>query len=470
MDCCLTIPGGAILWATLSTALFVAVLQFMSDAVTRRSLRKLQGILRPSVELRRTNSSSRTLIPDPKTLMDTNFNNFDFSQGALCRLLEDEHKSFPHSYFSFEGTVRACSPEYTFARLKPHLSSMGITRIAHVGGLDTIGLPVAICYRPNSRHLSSGQGKGYSRPFAEVSAVMECVEGFHIEQFKEPALHGTYDELKGSYRLVDPTTLSSGYFSNRDLRQRRLNWRAATNLLNGQTVLVPACLARIDFADCCPETNLLSITSNGLASGNLLSEAICHAILEIIERDCLATWERSAQSNRNNTRIDLDTITSPTIREMIAHFRQADCELALWDISNELQVPSINCGALSTLGYHGGSGAHHIKDIAVLRALAETAQARAVWISGSRDDLYPDRYLRQLERKPINAHPRGSYDYSRVRCLDRPRSFSETLELLCSILQVHGHDEILAINHTTPHFNIPVVQVFIPGMAIDHDR
>ena len=402
--------------------------------------------------------------------MDMNFDNFEFSQGSLSRLLDDERRLLPHCPISFEGTVRACSPEHTLARVRPHLRSMGITRVTHIGGLDSIGIPVAICYRPNSRHLSSGQGKGYSRQFAEVSAVMECVEGFHIEQPKERALRGIYNELTESYRLVDPTKLSSGYFATHDLKQHCLDWCAATDLLTGKSVYIPACLTRIDFSDYCPETNLLSITSNGLASGNLLVEAICHAILEIVERDCLATWDRSSQSNKERTRIDLDSIDSPIIREVIARFVQADNEVILWNVSNELQIPSINCGALSPLGYHGGSGAHYNKDIAILRALAETAQARAVWISGSRDDLYPERYLRQLQRKPGNTHSSGSYDYSRISHLNSPASFQETFEVLCSKLQAHGYGEILTINHTIPRFNIPVVQVFIPGMAIDHDR
>ena len=52
------------------------------------------------------------------------------------------------------GAYRRCSPLETLARLAPFLSSMGITRIANVTGLDNIGIPVVMVCRPNSRSLS----------------------------------------------------------------------------------------------------------------------------------------------------------------------------------------------------------------------------------------------------------------------------------------------------------------------------
>ena len=48
-------------------------------------------------------------------------------------------------------------------------------------------------------------------------------------------------------------------------------------------------------------------TSNGLASGNHLLEAISHGICEVVERDATTLWGLSPSEPRDRTRLDLDT-------------------------------------------------------------------------------------------------------------------------------------------------------------------
>jgi hypothetical protein len=69
-----------------------------------------------------------------------------------------------------DSTHRLVPPEQTLERVRPFLPVMGITRVANVTGLDTIGIPVVMVTRPNSRSISVSQGKGFSRsPRARVS-------------------------------------------------------------------------------------------------------------------------------------------------------------------------------------------------------------------------------------------------------------------------------------------------------------
>src|SRR4051812_28921774 len=58
------------------------------------------------------------------------------------------------------GTHRAVPPAETVARLPPHLSRLGITRVADITGLDRIGIPVFQGIRPLSRAIVVSQGKG----------------------------------------------------------------------------------------------------------------------------------------------------------------------------------------------------------------------------------------------------------------------------------------------------------------------
>ncbi|MFE3151217.1 hypothetical protein ACFXJ6_31875 [Streptomyces sp. NPDC059218] len=80
------------------------------------------------------------------------------------------------------GTVRARRPEQTWQAVAGHLPEYGITRVADLTGLDVIGLPVWTAIRPASRTLSTSQGKGASDLLAKLSAVMEAIELWHVEQ------------------------------------------------------------------------------------------------------------------------------------------------------------------------------------------------------------------------------------------------------------------------------------------------
>mgnify|MGYP001247342542 CR=1 FL=1 len=67
----------------------------------------------------------------------------------------------PEAFKHFRaGTHRTVSPEETLARVRPFLPQMGVTRVANVTGLDRLGIPVAMAYRPNSRSLVVSPGKG----------------------------------------------------------------------------------------------------------------------------------------------------------------------------------------------------------------------------------------------------------------------------------------------------------------------
>jgi ribosomal protein S12 methylthiotransferase accessory factor YcaO len=71
----------------------------------------------------------------------------------------------------YGGTVRERTAEEALDRLKPLLPEFGITRIADVTGLDTIGIPVMTVVRPLARSLSVSQGKGLRKnsPFCRAS-------------------------------------------------------------------------------------------------------------------------------------------------------------------------------------------------------------------------------------------------------------------------------------------------------------
>ena len=70
------------------------------------------------------------------------------------------------------GTHRRIHPTQTIARVQPMLRDLGITRIADVTGLDSIGVPVVMVCRPNARSIAVAQGKGLDLEAARASGVM----------------------------------------------------------------------------------------------------------------------------------------------------------------------------------------------------------------------------------------------------------------------------------------------------------
>src|ERR1700742_693684 len=91
------------------------------------------------------------------------------------------------------GTHRQVDPAHTLARVQPLLATMGITRVANVTGLDTIGIPVVMVCRPNARSLSVSQGKGLTLDAAKASGLMESIELYHAETITLPLKLATRD-------------------------------------------------------------------------------------------------------------------------------------------------------------------------------------------------------------------------------------------------------------------------------------
>src|SRR5689334_19698744 len=102
---------------------------------------------------------------------------------------------------------RCCAPEATYECIRGLIRAAGITRVANVTGLDTIGVLVVMVVRPNARSLSVSQGKGLSMAAAKVSGIMESLECFHAERVTGPMYIGRYADLANSHDIVDPLSL-----------------------------------------------------------------------------------------------------------------------------------------------------------------------------------------------------------------------------------------------------------------------
>ena len=382
-----------------------------------------------------------------------------------------------------DSTHRLVPPKETLARVEPFLPVMGITRIANVTGLDTIGVPVVMVTRPNSRSISVSQGKGYDLAAAKASGVMESIESYHAERMNLPLKLGSFEDLRYTHALVDVDRLprlSDSRFSPYE----RILWVEGQNLMGGDMLWVPYEMVHLDYTLPLPSGHgCFMSNSNGLASGNHRLEALNHAIGEVIERDATTLWHRLSPEAQEATRLDLDSIHDPACRDLLDRFERAGVLVALWETTSDIGVPSFLCRILedsgpatNTVRPAAGMGCHVTREVALVRALSEAAQSRLTFISGARDDMDRQGYELFLDPATYDSWRSAMVPRGRGRSFnDVPsfhhRTFEEDLALQLDRLRSAGVDQVVAVDLTKPEFGIPVARVVIPGLeGIDSSR
>ena len=374
------------------------------------------------------------------------------------------------------GTYRAISPEETLSKIEPMLWDVfGITRVANVTGLDNICIPTYVAIRPLSKMLTTSQGKGITDNLAKVSAIMESIEGWHAENLPEPDLFGSYAGLKNDYPLVSLESLFNGSFKfqHQKVNTLEMPWLKGTELNTGKPLYFPMSLVNLDFASYNRDIGYFTASSNGLASGNTLDEAICHGIYEVIERHCWALAEKQPKRQ-----IDLSTITSPHIKSLLAHLEQKMVRLEAFDMTSDFNIPVYRANIFDLTGVHavgvfGGAGAHLSSVVALSRAITEAVQSRLTFISGARDDVYP------LVYKSVQSGARD-YDLLKTKKIalkapvlhpfketTPPTDFKQCIQQVLTTLKQSNVNQVIAYDHTRDSIGIPVVHVLIPGLEFD---
>ncbi|MFI8944134.1 YcaO-like family protein [Streptomyces syringium] len=367
-----------------------------------------------------------------------------------------------------DGTVRARTPGQTWQALEPELERLGITRVARLTGLDCIGIPVWTAIRPSSRTLVASQGKGATDELAKISAVLEGAELWHAEQPMTAAVHGSHHGLGVPYPM-DALPVKVGH---EDLRHLDLAWTEGTGLISGQSVLVPADLAR--WRSPCGDVPLLDVfhvTTNGLACGNTLGEATLHALFEVIERDVL--HRDYTCGGRQRTLVDPRSVEDRYCRDLIERLLDAGMalEIALVDSAYEIPVCAAYIWSEDYPVAFAGAGCHRDPHIALSRALTEAAQSRLTGIAGTRDNL--ESREDAFASRPARPEPSGpgSADWATItaRYTGAGDGFTaETAAVSAQVAAVTGHEPVVVTLHESDAY--AAVKIVSPGagMRIHH--
>jgi YcaO-like protein with predicted kinase domain len=373
------------------------------------------------------------------------------------------------------GTHRIVSPEETLEAVRRFFPVMGITRVADITGLDVIGLPVVTVSRPNSRSVTVSLGKGLDLAAAKASGVMENIEAFMAERITRPLVLGSVNDLRSSHPLVDvdrlPRTADSTYRPDAPLL-----WIEGRELLTGTPRWVPYEMVHTAYTLPRPTgTGCFIATSNGLASGNHLLEAVSHAICETVERDAATLHSVQAPRDAASRRIDPKTVDDPGCVEALDRLDRAAMSVAIWDITSDVGIPAFTCliaerrqpPAVSAYDAEG-MGCHPDRNVALLRALTEAAQSRLGHISGARDDPsgWEYAYGTGEEAAPgpaADLDGEAARDFTAVPAFDGD-SFDADVAWELTALRSAGISEVVLVDLTHEDFGIPVVRVIVPGL------
>jgi ribosomal protein S12 methylthiotransferase accessory factor len=403
-------------------------------------------------------------------------------------------KLLPQPKYGSVGTHRVMSAADTCRRVRPYMQAIGVTRVADTTGLDSLGMPVFSAIRPTDAGLdgiSVYNGKGLTKADARAGAMMEAIERYSAESWPRERQRGTRPQIAArnrGTRVMNPASMI--------LQQQRsysdatvLDWGEGWDLLHDEPVLIPLAMILAPYDG--PGRGIWYASSNGLASGNTMEEAVCHALAELIERDAYTIALVRAElvprvhafleavttglpqppaeiDRRLFPSVKLDTVP-PMVHRLVAAAQRDGNEVWLRDITSDLRIPAFVAsmrrwepdGAEFAAG---GFGCHPNAAIAAVRAVTETAQGRNVQIQGVREDAkaVPTAYGSaqrvlwcQDAETVVSFSQIASYVHSDIL---------DDLNLMLDRLRADGVQQVYAVDLSRPQIPAAVVRLIIPEM------
>ena len=402
-------------------------------------------------------------------------------------------------------TSRVKPVKETVKTVAPLCRTIGVTRIADITHMDILSIPNYSAILPGTEdYIWVYSGKGTTKLEAKASVMMECVERYCSlpKHFDKKIIQGSYDELSKSYPTLHPNEVVEPvrfeYTSDMPM-----DFIFGFDLFSNKEIIVPASLSLFRYSPKLPSINPFAYHhTNGLASGNVIEEAICHALCEVIERDAtsLAQLRTSAipfnfLHQIHNSLVANDYPLSPlpmnkfvddfgvfpdvdiselhfeAAERLIERFSHARIPLIIKDITSDIGIPTFNASSIEWLTHNygyltEGHGAHIDARIALLRAITEVSQTRAANIQGARDDL------RKITFGENNTDDKRSWQFMRSKSTVKFSSIKslfnedilDDIKYILSALKRAGLTKAIIVDLTNDNIGIPVVRAIVPGL------
>jgi len=386
--------------------------------------------------------------------------------------------TLPRAPGSFD---RSASLARTLAVLPELRERYGITRVADTTLLDRIGIPTAAAMVPRSPDmLGVYNGKGVTRDAAIASAVMEATERQIGAAVALPVFRETLRSV-GARLDLDACGVAPGG------RGRSVDCVSGTDLVRGDTIAVPLAMVQ------CPwfgDRLVATTTTNGLASGNDATEAIYHALCELIERHA---WSLHHVRGSLVPKLFLgpdaaDGAVAPEVRfptgdatvdALADRIRGAGLTLRAFCLREGglpvTMVVSIVEPSSDPPMAHMGLGCALSPAHALIRALTEAAQSRVTDIQAAREDLLRPRDdargMGEHGRRPSALPARrwyGDLPRGTVALADLPdrsgADLAADVRAVLGALHACGIDDVYAIQISPRDLPVCVVRAIVPAL------
>jgi ribosomal protein S12 methylthiotransferase accessory factor YcaO len=408
-------------------------------------------------------------------------------------------------------------------KILPLCKKIGITRISDITFMDRLYIPNYSAILPGTEDsIWVYSGKGASKLQAKASALMEAIERYSSlpSSYPRSLIQGTFRELSKSYnKVLHPTeVIEPDNSAGDDNGHPIMDFLLGFDLLSNEEVLVPAEIALYRYSPKPPAVCAFSCShTNGLASGNVIEESICHALCEVIERDAasiadlcassipysilerLTNWLENETGEYSISRIpgeefvddsslfpdvDISEIANEfgLIKGIVNRFAIAGINLLIKDITQkDIGIPTFVASSIEWItndyGYFAkGFGTHPDARIAFMRAITEVSQTRAANIQGARDDLKKIRYQqndeifkRKWQFMPASSSRLSTQKNDNIIRFSEIKSHIEKdvlqdINYILRGLKKAGLGRVIIVDLTNPNIGIPTVRAIVPGL------
>lgn len=376
-----------------------------------------------------------------------------------------------------ELAKRICSLSYS------ELLKWGITRVADLTGLDTIGLPVYTACRPPGEVITISAGKGLNHIDSKAGAVLEGVELWAAEHPElDPYWHfSSYNELKAPAIPFDMLQMARDAPVNGNTP---MAWDEMSDIFRDGQILVPSDMVWL-MPRVKPPFQYFQSSSSGLAAGIDFQDALLQGTYEVIERDGWAISEFvQEQTGQWREVVSLDGVLPDSLQLCMDRLKSASVVPFLFDLTRDVRVPIFRCTILdeshNSPGAFSGFGCSLDPVTAARRAITEACQARAAYIGGARDDLFRRRFILMKNiRMDILLEMYRSLPQVREFCQYKPRGFesiseeweevssalksSEINEVYCKTLYVSSNPDFVIVKVICPQLETPLWEHYATG-------
>jgi ribosomal protein S12 methylthiotransferase accessory factor len=375
-------------------------------------------------------------------------------------------------------------------KVMPVSKKIGVTRLADITDMDVLRIPNYSAVLPGTEdYIWVYSGKGPTKEHAMASALMESIERYSSlpSGWRGKFVRSSYSELSQTYKVLHPDKIVEPvrFLYHTDMI---MDWLPGYDLVNGEEIMVPASIALFRYTPPPPAVNPFAyFHTNGLASGNVMEEAVCHALCEVIERDAMSLADLRASAipfhilrtivhSLNAVAFSVSPILANKFVDDPSIFPDVDISeidfgLMVKDITSDIGIPTFNASSVEWIshdyGYLAeGHGTHPDARIALLRAITEVSQTRAANIQGARDDL------RKIKYSDENTDDRRAWQFmpstKKIRFPEVQTFFNEDIlddiNLILLRLKSVGLNQVIIVNLTNPDIGIPVVRAIVPGL------